>query len=153
MCIYFYRLFTVGEWGWLCRGDGEPQQNDSAELVESGRESCAEEDLKPSDLLPKTRGLLQSRRILRICKWGKFCCCCNLSWILIRYKFVSDKKNIFRSLIYISAIVRILAKYHPMSESLPSEKRIIMWMWWLKVQPVLDSFKLLFFSLVWLYCA
>ena len=59
MCTYFYRLFTVGEWGWLCRGDGEPQQNDSAELVESGRESCAEEDLKPSDLLPKTRGLLQ----------------------------------------------------------------------------------------------
>ena len=93
------------------------------------------------------------RRILRICKWGKFCCCCNLSWILIRYKFVSDKKNIFRSLIYISAIVRILAKYQPMSESLPSEKRIIMWKWWLKVQPVLDSFKLLFFSLVWLYCA
>ena len=42
-----------------CRCDGEPQRNDSAELVESGRESCAEEDLKPSDLLPKTRGLLQ----------------------------------------------------------------------------------------------
>ena len=52
MCVYFYRLFTVG-------GDGEPKQNDSAELVKSGRESCAEEDLNPSDLLPKTRGLLQ----------------------------------------------------------------------------------------------